>query len=320
LGAGGGIQNQGTLNLDDCIVENNYSAYAGGGIASLFGSTLTMQHSIIRTNATAYSGGGLYLAGPALVSYSTISSNGGPGSGGGVFVSENGDAYFRATTISSNGANNGGGIEVYFTLLHPEQIPQVTLVNSTLSGNFAYTDGGGINNLSRAFIYNTSIINNDADHDRDQIGGIGGGVNTASGLRFVAVNSLIASNTILDAPIYDDCNGTLEVYGRNYFYDVTGCAFSGNGTSARGFVSLTSIGPLQDNGGPTLTHALLAGSAAINATTAQGCIDETGAALGIDQRDGLRGTGNGCDVGAYEYGATPPVYDRIFANGFEVVP
>ena len=234
VGAGGGIQNQGTLSLDDCIIENNYSAYSGGGIASLFGSTLTIQHSIIRSNATAYSGGGLYLAGPASISYSTISSNGGPGAGGGAFVSENGDAYFRATTISSNGANNGGGIEVYFTLVHPEQIPQVTLVNSTLSGNFAYTDGGGINNLSRVFVYNSSIVDNDADHDRDQIGGIGGGVNTASGLRFVAVNSLIARNTVLDAPIYDDCHGTLEVYGRNLFNDIAGCAFTGNGNAAQG--------------------------------------------------------------------------------------
>jgi CSLREA domain-containing protein len=320
VGAGGGIQNQGTLSLDDCIIENNYSAYSGGGIASLSGSTLTIQHSIIRSNATAYSGGGLYLAGPASISYSTISSNGGPGSGGGAFVSENGDAYFLGTTISFNGANNGGGIEVYFTLVHPEQMPQVTLVNSTLSGNFAYTDGGGINNLSRVFVYNSSIIDNDADHDRDQIGGIGGGVNTASGLRFVAVNSLIARNTILDAPIYDDCNGTLEVYGRNLFYDITGCTFSGNGVAARGFVALNSIGPLQNNGGPTLTHALLAGSAAINATTAQGCIDETGVALSIDQRDGERGPGSTCDVGSYEYGATLPVFDRIFANGFEVVP
>ena len=266
------------------------------------------------------SGGGFYLAGLSSISYSSISSNVAVGAGGGVFVSENADAYFRATTISSNGANYGGGVEVYFTLVHPEQIPQITLVNSTLSGNFAYTDGGGINNLSRAFLYNTSIIDNDADHDRDMIGGIGGGVNTASGLRFVAVNSLIARNTVLDAPIYNDCNGTLEVYGRNFFYDVTGCAFSGNGNAARGFVTLDSIGPLQNNGGPTLTHALLSGSAAINGTTAQGCVDDAGDALVIDQRDGFRGAGVACDAGAYEFGATAPVSDRIFASGFETAP
>ena len=319
-GVGGGIQNAGILTLSNCIIENNYSTSAGGGIGNRSEGTLFIQDSSIRSNATAYSGGGLYLAGLSSISYSSISSNIAVGSGGGAFVSESADAYFRATTISSNGANNGGGIEVYFTLVHPEQMPQVTLVNSTLSLNNAYTDGGGINNLSRAFVYNSSIIDNDADHDRDEIGGIGGGVNSASGLRFVAVNSLIARNTVLDAPIYNDCYGTLEVYGRNLFYDVGGCAFSGNGNAARGFVTLDSIGPLQNNGGPTLTHALLAGSAAINATTTQGCVDENGAALALDQRDGLRGNGLNCDVGAFEFGAAPPVFDRIFANGFEIAP
>lgn len=320
LGAGGGIQNQGLLRLDDCIIENNYSASAGGGIASLLGSMLTLQHVTIRSNATAYSGGGLYLAGPATLGYASISANLAQGAGGGVFVSGYGNAHFYSSTISSNGANFGGGIEVYFTLVHPQEIPEVTLVNSTLSGNFAYTDGGGVNNLSKVYSYNSSIIDNDADHDRDELGGVGGGVNTASGMRFIAVNSLIARNTILDAPIYNDCNGTLEVYGRNLFNDVAGCSFTGNGIPARGFVDIDSIGPLQDNGGLTLTHALLAGSSAINATTTQGCVDDTLVSLSLDERGGLRGEGLNCDVGAYEYGATPPVTDRIFRNGFEVVP
>jgi CSLREA domain-containing protein len=319
-GLGGGIQNRGTLSLIHCIVENNYSPTAGGGIGNDASASLFISDSIIRSNAAAYSGAGLYLAGTSSISYSTVSANVAVGAGGGVLVSNGGTALFRATTINANVANNGGGVYVDSNLLHPEQIAQLTLVNCTLSGNVAYTDGGGINNRARAFAYSSSIIDNDADHDRDPMGGIGGGVNTASGLRFVAVNSLIARNTILDAPIYDDCSGTLEVYGRNLFYEVGGCVFSGNGTAARGFVTLASIGPLQDNGGPTLTHALLAGSAAINATTAQGCVDETGVELVIDQRDGLRGAGLNCDVGAFEYGATVPVFDRIFANGFEASP
>ena len=81
-------------------------------------------------------------------------------------------------------------------------------------------------------------------------------------------------------------------------------------------MTLDSIGPLQNNGGQTLTHALLSGSAAINGTTAQGCVDDAGDALVIDQRDGFRGAGVACDAGAYEFGATSPVVDRIFANGF----
>ena len=142
-GLGGGIQNTGNLTLSSCIIENNYSSSAGGGIGNRFEGVLAIQDCVVRLNATAYSGGGLYLAGLSSISYSRISSNVAVGAGGGVFVSENADAYFRATTISSNGANYGGGVEVYFTLVHPEQIPQITLVNSTLSGNFAYTHRAG---------------------------------------------------------------------------------------------------------------------------------------------------------------------------------
>jgi hypothetical protein len=151
-------------------------------------------------------------------------------------------------------------------------------------------------------LYNSTIIANDADHDRDQLGGIGGGVYSGAGARFIVVNMLIAGNTILDAPIDDDCNGTLEVYGWNLFGEVTGCAFSGNGTASRGFITLNTIGPLQDNGGPTWTQALLADSEAIDTTIdSLGCVNETGALLTTDQRGAPRPMDARCDVGAFEY-------------------
>ena len=132
--------------------------------------------------------------------------------------------------------------------------------------------------------------------------------------RFVAVNSLIADNTVLDAPIPDDCSGTLEAYGWNLLSTLERCAFSGNGSAARGIVSTSTIGPLQDNGGPTRTHALLAGSQAIDSTTSQGCIDDAGNPLSVDQRGEMRVAGVRCDVGAFEYVS---VADIIFRNGFD---
>lgn len=79
-------------------------------------------------------------------------------------------------------------------------------------------------------------------------------------------------------------------------------------------VAGNSVGPLQNNGGPTLPHALLAGSDAIDTTTAQGCRDQNGTLLPTDQRSAPRVAGMRCDVGAFEFGA---VADRIFRNGFE---
>ncbi len=61
------------------------------------------------------------------------------------------------------------------------------------------------------------------------------------------------------------------------------------------------LGPLQNNGGPTATQALLPGSAAIDAANPAGCHDDTGAPVAIDQRGAARPINNpGCDIGAFE--------------------
>lgn len=64
------------------------------------------------------------------------------------------------------------------------------------------------------------------------------------------------------------------------------------------------IGPLQDKGGRTLTHALLPNSPAIDAGNPSGCVDDLGATLLIDQRGWRRPFGARCDICAYELGAS----------------
>ena len=182
------------------------------------------------------------------------------------------------------------------------------MINSTISQNYANTNGGGILKYGTSglvALYNTTIIDNDADHDRDQLGGIGGGVYSGAGVRFMVVNTLIAGNTQLNAPISDDCSGILEAYGENLFGDLSGCTIP-NALNA-GLISPNSTGPLQNNGGPTQTYALLSGSNAINSTfDGLGCVDENGVQLTTDQRGFARPVGVRCDVGAFEY--SPPRY------------
>jgi len=277
---GGGIHSEGLLTVSHCVIEHNEAGAWGGGIYSGIssGASLTVIDTVIRSN-TAGLGGGIYTRSPTTLRNSALDGNMASDSGGGIY-------------------NDG----------------QLTVTNSTISTNAANTNGGGIYSATAAFIYSTSLVDNDADHDRDELGGIGGGIFTAAGSRFVAVNTLLARNTINDAPLPDNCNGTLEVYGMNLLDDVVGCTFVGNGAIATGSLSPGTIGPLQDNGGPTSTHALLDGSEAIDATTAQGCIDETGTPLTTDQRGAARVAGARCDVGAYESGS---VTDTIFADGFD---
>ena len=129
------------------------------------------------------------------------------------------------------------------------------------------------------------------------------------------VNSLIVRNTLVDSPIYDDCKGNLELYGIDIFsYDAklfagTGsCTFSGNANGARAFTpdefAIEMDSMLRDNGGPTITLALLRDSHAID--FGLGCVDEKGDLLTTDQRGAPRIAGAQCDVGAYEFDSIVP--------------
>jgi hypothetical protein len=282
---GGGIANAGTLTVSHCVIEGNTANY-GGGIANT--GVLNISRSTIGPNMAYLWGGGLALYGTTTI---------------------------RESTVHDNMAASGGGLMIVTHDLY--------VVNSTISGNAANGNGGGIFALStapffaNAFLYNVSILNNDADHDHDENGGTGGGIYATAGGRFLVANTLIAGNTQLGGYFEDDCSATLEAYGLNLLGDLTGCAFSGDGNAARGLISPTTIdATLRDNGGPTFTHALLPGSPAIDAAPS-GCGDETGVPLAADQRGAPRIAGARCDVGAFEYGSTVPVDDIIFGNGFD---
>lgn len=291
-GDGAGIRNAGITTIDSCVIEDNYITTSGNN------------------------GAGIYSTGSLDITRSTIQENAimGNGDGGGIHIL--GTAIIRESTISANSAKNGGGIFVKASSQY------VYVVNSTISGNSAYNYGGGI--FSADFnagdvvgLYNASVIGNDASTDSGDAGQ-GGGVyaNVGTGARFLIANTLIANNTINNRDAFDDCVGAVEAYGYNLFSLAVplGCSVGGNGSDAWGQVSVQSLGLLQDNGGPTATHALLLNSEAINGTTAQGCIDQNGALLRFDQRGEPRVMGFRCDVGAYEY---DPVLDRIFKNSFD---
>jgi len=305
-GNGGAILSRGLLVLADCVIEDNGTNGHGGGIYNE--NLLHVFASTIASNSAQLNGGGIYSSGTLLIGNSTLQANHSHnvGEGGGALYLS-GPTTLRGSALFVNTANNGAGIL---------NLNQLTVVNSTIDYNRADTYGGGVFNFGSAFLYNTSVIGNDADYDDDALG-TGGGVYSdgTSGHRFVAVNTLVSSNTVRDSLIPSDCDGTLEVYGMNLFGDVSACSFSGDGTNAIGLVSPGTIDSLEDNGGPTSTNALLAGSEAIDSTVdTLGCVDETGAPLTTDQRGAPRVAGVRCDVGAFEYGA---IVDLIFTDGFE---
>lgn len=299
---GAGIHNAGSLTLMRVVITNNkyFNFSQGGGILTT--GTLAVFDSTIIGNQADF-GAGIWNGGFITIDRSTIAENAAR-LGGGLFLG--GPSTIRNSLIINNSASEiGGGILV-------DNSPLNYLINTTISGNLSDTNGGGIYVFNGTLnIYSASVINNDADHDRDQNGGIGGGIFVKPGAVLALRNSLIANNTVLGF-FDDDCKGVLTGYGRNMVSSTDGCS---SNLGALSLVTGSSIGPLQNNGGPTRTHALLAGSQAIDASLAASpCQDQNAQILPTDQRGAPRVFGVRCDVGAYEFGS---VLDLLFRDGFQ---
>jgi CSLREA domain-containing protein len=206
--------------------------------------------------------------GTTTITNSTISGNSSVGaSGGGIY--NGGTLTVNNSTISGNSATNmGAGISNYGTL---------TVNNSTISGNSANNGGGGFLNFGATVtVTNSTIARNTAP------AGQGGGILSFS--TFTAANSIVADNGV-----GLDCSGTISNSGGSIDKDSSCTGFTHSVTMVQG----TGFAALASNGGPTQTHALLAGSAAID--TAPTC-----AGLTTDQRGVVRPQGSACDIGAYE--------------------
>jgi len=96
-----------------------------------------------------------------------------------------------------------------------------------------------------------------------------------------------------------DCWGAIGSLGHNLIQNTFDCTFSGN-TADDIFGLDARLGSLADNGGPTLTHALLDGSPAIDAVPLEACVDQAGSPIATDLRDVSRPQRAACDIGAYE--------------------
>ena len=201
------------------------------------GATVTITDCTISGNFSQPGGGGIFGTHTFLtVANSTISGNSTPSNGGG--ISASGGLVIENSTISGNSAGTSGG-GIY---------GGATVENSTISGNSAGVSGGGI--YGGATVENSTISGNSGTN--------GGGIYNNS--------SLIVRNTILNAGasgenIFND-GGTVTSLGYNLSSDDGGGYLTGPGDQIN---TDPLLGPLQNNGGPTLTHALLPGSPAIDA-------------------------------------------------------
>jgi len=194
----------------------------------------------------------------------------------------------------------------------------VFLSGCCISGNLAYINGGGIDNVSNMTLYNCTISQNlvVGFDTGSAIGTTFDG--TLSGSNYLSHCTVVSNRpsgicipSYLSAgnSILEDCIGMISLGGHNLIENTNGCSIVGSATGNIYGVN-PRLGPLQDNGGPTWTHALRAGSNAIDQGGA--CVDYSSVPLPTDQRGAARvvdGDHNGsvlCDIGAFEY--RPPLY------------
>jgi parallel beta-helix repeat protein len=223
-----------------------------------------------------------HIDGPTLVTMSGLwirNGENGSGDGGAILVQGSQSLTLSEVTVSDSDASDQKGGAIYYGS------GTLTLTNVTLSGNSA-KDGGAICSQSGpAFLTNVTITNNTATSK-------GSAINPGSGT-FTVKNTIIANNLV--AP---QCDSAIGSAGNNIDSGTT-CGFTGPESNVDPL-----LGPLQDNGGPTPTHALLTGSPAIDSGTNTGApaTDQRGVARPID---GDTDTTAITDIGAYEYEPPP---------------
>jgi hypothetical protein len=320
-GFGGGLYIEQPATITDSTISGNTAgAFGWGGGIDVFGSfdrpiTVALGRSAIAGNSARY-GGGLYNQdGVIALTNTTVSGNVGGGLNNQVFpmtvadsvISDNigssvdnlgsgivnsGQLTVSGSTISGNSSlGAGGGLEAVYG--------DVRVVNSTISGNTAGATGGGVDVFGNVSVELTSVtITGNTANGVGQFAHGGGGLTsrlTALG-RVVLRNTLIAGN--FTASLGPDVFGTVTSLGYNLI---------GQRDDSFGWVSTDRTGdffapldpllePLQDNGGPTPTHALLADSPAHETgdPTLQNTLDQRGT---VRHHDGVNPP---VDIGAFD--------------------
>jgi len=226
----------------------------------------------------------------------------------------------EGVSVESNTAPRGAGI-------YNGPLGTMQIQNSAAHHNIATNDpgeerGGGIYNSGFLFLINVTVSNNGA-------GDLGGGIFNDSDM--IAVFVTIADNiSSIGGGIHQAVGANSEFYGsiiaENLPGDCAGVFINSSGDNiSTGMCNLVDatdmpntdplISPLQDNGGETLTHALLEDSPAIdNAANELACgeadIDQRGVVRPID---GDLDDSEICDAGALEF--EPAVDDGNSGGG-----
>jgi len=286
------------VTMTDCVFTAN-SAHDGGAIFA--DNPLTMLRCTFTGNSIPTDGiaGAVFNEYPTLITACIFTGNstGDGGEGGALFI---GDGVIRDSLISGNTVGTTNGFEAQGAGIW--NFGTLRIVNSTIANNTsgAQSQGAGIYNDGALTLDNSTVSGNSTG-----LSSMGGGVfnEESDGATLSAANTIIARNS---APIGPDILGTFISRG----YNLIGNTSGNFGANANDLINVDPLlGPLQDNGGPTATMALLPHSAAIDHGDPAFDPNAFAPPLTTDQRGSLRVDNGQLDIGAYE--SAPPHFPKI---------
>jgi predicted outer membrane repeat protein len=313
--ANGAVYQNSDCTLTGCVFTGNRTSWDGGAIR-LAGGDATMDQCVFRANeCMSYSGGAIDLqnGGTTIISDCQFSDNITAGQGGAIYANNSGTLTITGCCFANNTSRSDDGGALY--LNNTSTTATWTIQNSTFSGNTAqvyYGDGGAIywygTTAGSTLALNSCTITGNSSFE------YGGGLfRENNDANLTITNCIIADNTArLNGPdVYN--NSTLNFTSGGYNLigdgaDSTGWIVSDQVGSRRAIID-PLLSPLANNGGVTLTHALLSNSTALN----DGSTDLT-----EDQRGAARNDATD-DIGAFESGATitqPKI--EVLGNGLVI--
>lgn len=303
-GKGGGILNvDEALTLSDCNVVSN-AAVAGGGIfIQMAAGSLSLANCIVSGNVTSTTGDG--YGGGIAVDYASVVaidrctvSNNSANNGGGIGFHRGGSLSLTNSSVNGNSASGGGGLFFFGS----DGIGML-IRNSTISGNFSSGTGGGIYGRACALLLQNSTVTRNENRL------------SSSGIRILAENkalnlaiesSIVSGNlSAMGLPPVDvglDTPASTTILLNNSAIGTSAATFSGSNNLPFG-ISL-KLGPLDYNGGSTVTHLPALESPLVNKGA-------NAAGLTTDQRGNPfdRRRGPGIDIGATEAPTEITVYN-----------
>jgi hypothetical protein len=306
----GGAVQASSAQILDCFVSRNSSGRDGGGIAAQFvdvrqsdvvynsaggdgggvrAEELRLKNSEIFKNHAGRDGGGARLSMGANIDSSTIAENQAADAGGGLWIQSLGSTMIASSTISGNGAASmgagayfqaastysgiGGSIELVHSTIVRNRISYLSEYDDTSAGGGLFVEGGQLT------IDHSIIAENGARIGPDLTGMFSASIE----LRFSLIGRRDASGFSASPDGLPDAQGNR----------IGQATWEGSALDPL-------LGPLTNNGGPTRTHALRAGSPAIDSGDAS--LTSPSPAEVDDQRGApfVRVFCSRIDVGAYE--------------------